>query len=98
MTSGKLQIQGVSSATVKHFYDLCNLRLTHGSIGFQQFFYLLRQAGAEQGMVDAADADLEDYVSITVLQDMAKGFIQKIGDSMRMIGYEKKWLKENLAA
>ena len=47
-------------------------------------------------MTDAADADLEDYVSITVLQDMAKGFIQKIGDSMRVIGYEKKWLKQNL--
>ena len=78
---------------MKHFYDLCNLRQTHGSMHFQQFFHLLRQAGQEQGTVDMAKPDLEDYVSINVLQDLAKNFIQQFGKTMQAIGYEDSWIK-----
>lgn len=45
------------------------------------------------GTVDLNDEDLEDYVSVPVLQELAKNFIRSFGAMMASVGYEKSWLK-----
>jgi len=56
--------QAVSSQTIKHLYDILNVRQTHQNMEFQRFIALLRRSGSEMGTIDLQDKDLDDYVSV----------------------------------
>lgn len=84
--------QAVSSQTIKHVYDILNVRHTHNNISFQQFMVMLRRAGSEMGSIDLTDKELDDYVSIHVIQEFAKSFIRSVGKMMKAIGYEDSWI------
>ena len=44
------------------------------------------------GSVDLTDKELDDYVSIQVVQEFAKSFIRSLEKMMKAIGYEETWI------
>ena len=56
----------VSSLTVKHLYEILNVRQFF-NIDFQDFFALLQQAAEGMNIMDINDKRQDDYVPIMVI-------------------------------
>jgi hypothetical protein len=80
----------ISSLTIKHLYELLNVRQSL-NVEFQAFFALLQQASEEKQIMDLNDNRQDDYVPIDVVQEFTRNFIRGFGRLMKDIGYAKNW-------
>ena len=83
----------VSSMTVKHLFEILNVRQSH-NIEFQQFFALLQQSGEEMMLMDLNDSRQDDYVPIPVIQEFMRNFLHGFHKLMQDIGYIETWRRK----
>ena len=84
----------VSSLTVKHLYEILNVRQSH-NIEYQVFFALLQQCSEEMCIMDLNDKDQDDYVPIQVIQEFIRNFLHGFHKLMKDIGYIESWRQAN---
>ena len=80
----------VDSLTVKHLYEILNVRQSH-NIEFQQFFALLQQSSEELEIMDLNDPKQDDLVPIEVIQEFMRSFLHGFHKLMAEIGYIETW-------
>ncbi len=76
----------IKSETIKVFFEILNVRVTH-NLEFQQFFDLLQQAAEEESLMNLEVEAQDDYVPLDVVQQFARDFIRGFSKLMLEVGF-----------
>jgi hypothetical protein len=73
--------------TLKLFYDILNVKLTHG-IDFPSFFDLLQLVSTDMKLIEEDNESMEDYLHVDVLQNFCKNFIRGFSKLIIDLGFD----------
>ena len=76
----------IKSDTIKVFYEILNVRVTH-NIDFQVFLAWLQQAAEEQELMILEAEAQDDYVALDIVQQFARDFIRGFSKLMLEVGF-----------
>eukprot|EP00826_Nyctotherus_ovalis_P046503 TRINITY_DN5262_c0_g2_i17.p1 TRINITY_DN5262_c0_g2~~TRINITY_DN5262_c0_g2_i17.p1 ORF type:complete len:222 (+),score=52.42 TRINITY_DN5262_c0_g2_i17:128-793(+) len=76
----------IRSETVKVFYEILNVRVTH-NVSFQAFLALLHQAAEEEGLMTLEAEAQDDYVALDIIQQFSRDFIRGFSKLMLEVGF-----------
>ena len=65
----------ISKYTLLHLFEILNVKATHG-IEFQMFFDLLQRVAEEAGLMSIENAEIDDFIPLSVCQSFARFFIE----------------------
>mmetsp|Transcript_11170 Transcript_11170/g.18770 ORF Transcript_11170/g.18770 Transcript_11170/m.18770 type:complete len:214 (-) Transcript_11170:156-797(-) len=94
-TAKVTRVPFISSLSVKHIYEVLNVRQYY-NIEFQAFFALLQQGAEDMQIMDLNDKRQDDFVPIDVLEDFIRSYIKGFNKLMRDTGFAAKWRQSEL--